>query len=205
MISEIITYINDQLSGMPFFETNYGLCELKSFTRGNDSKTVPVYYSSGKWNKIDLTGLGKTYIRKTSDVSISEVENYASCDIDYETVYPLRLFALTKRSELENNDAYSGDRLAQTLIKAISLKGTDLKRDIKARHLTITASLYSDDSQEILQDEFSGASKSDFKHWDLVVAVDINVTVIKSTICIDDLCDYVPSFCFELETKVAIP
>lgn len=203
MIKTVIEHINAKIAAMPYFTNVYGLCEQRSFVRQSD-KTVPARYVDGNWNAINLSEYGAAYWRKLSDVTIDEVENYASCDVDYETTFPLRLFCLTKRSEFPDDDAYSVERLASTIIKGITETGGDLKRNIGARQLTVRATTYSTDTDQIFSEEFTGAKRTDFKSWDLVIALDVNIKIIKSTQCMDDACDYLPSFCLRLETKVAI-
>lgn len=202
MIAEIIQHMNIVLGGMPYFTENYGICELKPNKKG---VTQPAQYVNGKWFTIPTNKYGLTYWRKTSDVNIEDVESFSQCDVDYESTFNLRLFCMTKRSQFPNDDAYSGDRLAATILKAIALTGGSLKRQINARHLTIRPTLYSTDTPQILTQEFNGIPQSDFKYVDLVIALDVDVTVIKRQPCIEDPCDYVPRFCLQLETKVALP
>ena len=202
MIATIIEHMNAILSGMPYFSENYGICELKP----NGKNVIqPVQYINGKWSAIPTNKYGLTYFRKASDVNIEAVESFSQCDNDYESTFNLRLFCMTKRSQFPNDDAYSGDRLAATILKGLAMTGGDLKRQIKARHLSIRPSLYSTDTTSIINQEFSGLSISDFKHVDLVIALDVDVTIIQRQPCIDDACEYTPHFCLQLETKLALP
>lgn len=202
MISEVIQHLNAILSGMPYFTEVYGLSELK---RNKKDVIVPVHYVDGKWEALKTNKYGMTYWRKTGDVPISGVESYSQCGNDYEFNYPLRLFCMTKRSQFPSNDAYSGDRLASTIMKAITMEGGDLKRTIGARKLSIAPTIYSTKSESILQQEFSGLNISDYKHIDLVIALDVDVNITMPKPCIEDPCDYVPQFCLLLEQYVALP
>jgi hypothetical protein len=202
MIAEIIQHMNSILGGMPYFSENFGICELKPNAKG---VTQPAQYVNGKWQAISLNKKGLTYWRKTGNVTIEDVESFSQCDVDYESTFNLRLFCMTKRSQFPSDDAYSGDRLAATILKGIALTGGALKRQINARHLAIRPNLYSTDTPSIINQEFAGIPQADFKHVDLVIAIDVNVIIIKRQPCIEDPCDYTPRFCLQLETKIALP
>ena len=202
MIAAIIDHMNGILSGMPFFSENYGICELK---RNGKDVIQPVQYIGGKWQIIPTNKYGLTYFRKTSNVAIEPVQSFSQCDVDYQSTFNLRLFCMTKRSQFPSDDAYSGDRLASTILKGLAMTGGDLKRQIKARHLSIRPSLYSTDTEAIINQEFAGLNLNDFKHTDLVIAVDVNVVIIQRQPCIEDACDYEPRFCLQLEKYVALP
>lgn len=202
MIAEVIEHMNNVLGGMPYFTENFGICELKPNGKG---VTQPAQYVNGKWQQIPLNKYGLTYWRKTGNVNIEGVESFSQCDVDYESTFNLRLFCMTKRSQFPNDDAYSGDRLAATILKGIALTGGALKRQINARQLSIRPSLYSTDTPAIINQEFNGIPQADFNHVDLVIAIDVNVIIIKRQPCIEDPCDYTPTFCLKLETKIALP
>jgi len=204
MIQEVITHLNQILDGMPYFSENYGLCELKPKQNKGGEVVVPVQYIGGKWVQVPTNKYGLTYWRKTSDVTIEGVESFSQCDVDYEHNFSLRLFAMTKRSQFPEDDAYSGERLAATLVKGLALTGGNLKRQIKARHLAVRPSVYSTDTPQLISDEFSGIKPNDFKHVDLVVAIEVDITIIMRQPCMTDACNYVPQFCLKLESKVAI-
>lgn len=210
-LGEIIGHINSIIDGMPYFSQVYGICELKTHTYNGTSITQPVYYDpnaakNSKYQKLDLNQLGFTYWRQTANVSIADSSTFVSGRREYEITIPLRLFAITKRSEFPSDDAYSPHRLAATLLKAATIKGgKTLKNDLKVRKLSTIGSVYSTDSQQIISEEFTGISWSDFKQADLAVAVDIDVIAIQQNQCIIDPCEYVPSFCLQLESYVALP
>lgn len=205
MIAEVIQHIDAVLDGMPFFSENYGFCELKTKTTKGGQITQPIRYVGGKHGYLDLNQLGFTYWRQTGNITIDDNPTFVSGKVEYETTAAMRLFAMTKRSEFPENDAYSAHRLAATLIKALTIKGgKTLKDPIQVRKLKSVASLYSTNSEQILQQEFTGIPQSDFKKYDLVVAIDVNLIFVQQADCIIDACNYTPTFCLQLEDYIAI-
>lgn len=205
MISEVITHLNAIISGMPYFTNVYGLTELKAKPNRQDQVICPVYFDGTKYVQIEPNHIGTTYWRELSSTSINEGESFGSCDIEFDVNHSFRLFCMTRRSEFPNDDAYSAHRLAATMIKALSLRGGSLMRSINARNLKIIPSLYSVDSRQLLSTEFSGLNLSDFKFWDIILALDFDIFIKTRQSCMTDVCDYTPSFCLQLETKIALP
>lgn len=201
MISEVITYLNTVLDGMPYFSTNYGMCELKK----NKGVTQPIYYVGSKYDFVKPQGLGLTYWRKRDDVNMASTESYVSCGNESVFTYRYRLFAMTSRELFPADDAFSPDRFADTILKGITLNGGNLKRSIGARSLKVFGSLYSTDTEKILSNEFTGTSVKDFRFCDLVISMDVDIEIRKDINCIEEACDYVPRFCLQLENYVALP
>lgn len=203
MIGQVITHLNGILQGMPFFKTVYGICELKT-NSSQSNISQPVYFDGFEWQQVQLSDYGYTYWRKNGDASGSEVDGLLSCTTEYENVYPLKLIAMTTRSQFPMDDAYSPDRLAATITKGITITGGDLKREINARALSIRVDSYSVNTEEIIDSELNNVSFSDYSHCDLIISMDVSVTIRQTTNCIVDACDYQPQFCLALENYVAI-
>ncbi len=201
MIQEVIEYYNAVLGAMPYFSNVYGISEPKT---AKDIKR-PVIYVDGNYEDIKLNTKGTSYFRKRSDVTITESVSQVSCRIIYSFTVPLLLFAVTKRDNFPANNSYSADRLAATLIKGLTFKNGNLKQQIGAASVTSKASLYSTDSQRIISEEFSNLGRNDFNHKDLVVGVNIDLVISSYTDCLIDPCDYIPKFCLQLESYVALP
>ncbi len=201
MIQTVITHYNSILSSMPFFSNVYGLAELKT----DNTMKQPVIRVGNKLERIKLNTAGTTYFRKRQDVSINQSESQVSCDTVYQFTIPLRLLATTKRNTFPSNTAYSSEQLSATLIKALSFKNGQLKNDIGAVSIVSSASLYSTDTQKIISEEYTGNNRDDFNHEDIVVAINIDLIINTYQNCIEDVCDYIPRFCLQLESYVALP
>lgn len=202
MIEQVLTYFNTILAGYKLFTANYGMCELKST---GDGVKVPVYYQGGKWHSVKFNRAGISYYRKRNDVAISDIDSVASCQIIQQFQYPLMLVCVVRRDLTPTDSVFTPDELAAQLVKDLTFTGGDLKRQIKATQLTVRTTIYSTNSEQILQEELSGVSNIDFSRYDLAIALQINVTINTKIDCIDDICESVPRFCLQLESYVALP
>lgn len=203
MIKTVIDHLNSIISGMPFFTVVHGICEQK-LTGRSDIETIS-FWNGTEFKQIDLEGYGFTYWRKRSDITTDEVDNLVSCQSSYDTLIPLRFFALTTRSEFPSDDAYSADRLASTLIKALTLRNGPIKRQIGASSLVVKSIVYSTDTEKIITEEFKGLNRKDFRTKDLVVVLDVDINIVSVTACTIDACDYIPEFPLLLENYIALP
>ena len=201
MIEQVLIYFNTILAGYNLFTANYGMCELKNDGKG---KVVPVFYNNGKWYPVTFNRAGISYYRKRTDVDISDVDSVASCQIIQQFQYPLMLVCVVRRDLTPTNSIFTPDQLAAQLVKDLTFTGGDLKRQIKATQLIVRTTVYSTNSEQILQEELSGLSNVDFSRYDLAIALQINVTINTKIECIDDVCDSVPRFCLQLESYVAL-
>jgi hypothetical protein len=187
MIKEIIEFENERIVQLPFFSSVNGLAELRNVS---DGKVAPAIYKDKKWQSIQFTGLGTTYWRKNSDVNYSQVDSFTSGRAAYESIFDLVFIALTTRSEFPEDDNYSADRLAQSLIKAITLTGGDLKRSLKAQQLTVRPLSYSTNSAAIKEQEFTGITQRDFMQKDIAISIEFEVTVVAKNYCVDEVCTF---------------
>lgn len=201
MIQQVIEYYNTVLESMPYFSNVYGIAESK-LAKG---VTRPVVFIDGAYHNVKFNTKGTTYFRKRADVTITETQSQISCNIVYSFNVPLVLFALVKRENFPADNAYSSDRLAASLIKALTFKNGNLKQQIGANSVISKASLYSTNSQKILSEELIGVDRNDFNHGDIIVGINIDLVISSYQNCLVDPCEYVPRFCLQLESYVALP
>ncbi len=202
MIETIIQYYTNIIGAMPYFSNVYGLVELKE----SSGITRPVQRVGKKMWPVKLNTTGTSYFRKRSDVTIDESVSQVSCNVLYSFTIPLRLIAIVKRANFPMDNEFSADKLAATLIKGLTFKNGDLKKQIGAVSVVGSAKLYSTDTQQIMKDELTGFdSRSDFNHDDIIVGINIDLTITTYKRCIIDPCDYLPRFCLQLESYVALP
>lgn len=203
MIKDIIDRSNQALQGMPWFDQTYGLCEQKTY----DQNKAIVYWNGTKYLPVKYNVVnGLVYWRKTSSVSFDSIEDtYVSGKIDYDQNVSLRLVGLLKKTDSPNNDEYSPDRIAASMIKACSFRGKNLGLWPTARMIEFSAESYLTDSEEIIDEELEGLELKDYKKFDILIAIDFDLQVISRSECIVDPADYIPAFCLQLENYVAIP
>ncbi|MCA1763870.1 MAG: hypothetical protein LC664_12885 [Flavobacteriales bacterium] len=205
-IQEPIDFMIARLEAMPYFSTIYGLTEQLDNGQG---RIVPVYYpdNSVQPTEISIAKAGATYFRKRGNVTIAENtdQNYEACDTLYTITVPLRLIAITKRKYFPSNNAYSADRLASEIIKAVTVQNSDLKNTMNVKRAHIRARTYSTSNRTILNDEFQGIENAQFNMEDIAIGLDVDVIIDAYTDCIETACDYVPKFYLLLEKYVALP
>lgn len=205
-IQDPIEYMIAQLEAMPFFTTVYGLSELLDNGQG---KIVPVHFPNGstKPENIKINKLGAAYFRKRDNIGIAENQNqnFQSCSTLYTYTVPLRLIAITKREYFPSNNAYSADRLASTIIKAITTENGQLKRDMNVQRVTIRARKYSTDIRTVKNQEFQGVDNPQFNLEDIAVALDVDVRIDAYAQCLEEACSYIPKFYLQLESYIALP
>jgi hypothetical protein len=204
MIDGIITYYDTVLSGMPYFDQTYGLCELRP---REANKLQPVYFNGTDHVTVKFNGLGTAYIRKVANVTMTQLPSMISCRSMYRYTVGLRVFALTKRSTFPTDNAYSADRLAATLIRQLTFRNrNDVLNQLNAQAVNSSATVYSTDSKQLITEELQGVSNIDFNTFrDIVCAVNLNVVVDTYNDCIIEPCEYIPRFCLQLESYVALP
>jgi len=185
MIEQVITYINTQLATLPFFTENYGLSELKE----DNGVRQPVRIIGGVPARLKLNKFGITYIRKTGPVRSSKaVDAYKACSDLIQSVYPITIFALTKRKDFPIETAFASDMLATEIYKLATLTGGPLKNTIGAKALSITPTGYDSDTEAILNREFSNIRPSDFNYSDIVISVSFDITITADLSCIAPIC-----------------
>lgn len=205
-IQDPIEYMIAHLEAMPFFTTVYGLSELLDNGKG---KIVPVHFPNGaiKPKEIKINKLGAAYFRKRERIGITEnkSQNFQACATLYTYTVPLRLVAITKREYFPLNNAYSADRLASTIVKAITTENGQLKRDMNVQRVTIRARTYSTDIRTVKNEEFQGIENPQFNLEDIAVALDVDVRIDAYAQCLEEACSYLPKFYLQLESYIALP
>lgn len=187
MIKNAVEYINTKLETLNYFEKSYGLCEiiLKS------DKSFPAeYHTKGEYKQINNFDKynGVSYIRKSGDISISDADDtLLACGVLSNVSMPLKLVVIVPRSKLECDDKFSEDVIAQTIIRAITVRGGDFRSALGARQASMSITSYSTDSLSILAEEYSNAKKKDinYKYAYLSLEISIEATVTQDCLTRD--------------------
>lgn len=188
MIKASIDFINGKLEPLNYFEKSFGLCEV--IVKGD--KSFPAEYKSkGEYKQINDFDKynGVSYIRKAGDVSISDQDNtLEACGILSSVTIPLRLIAVVPRKKLDCDDNYSEDVIAQTIMRALLIKGGDLKVSLSARQARIQVDSYSTDSISILTGEYGRLPKRDINYKFAYLALDLSVIALVTHDCLTRDC-----------------
>ena len=201
-IESVVNYINTLLEAMPYFSNVYGLAEIKT---GKDGVRQPVIYLDGRYRNVKFNTKGTTYLRKRDVFSLAESPfNQLACGNMYRITMPIRLIATTKRTLFPADNAYSSDRLSGTLIKAVTNTTKQLRAQMEVQQVSVKAISYSTDTETVKSQELLEVSKNLPLDW-IACAIDIDVVVDTYANCIEDACEYVPRFCLQLESYIALP
>ena len=188
MIKATIEYINSKLAALNYFEQSFGLCEIIS----KGQKTFPAeYLNNGEYRQINNFDKynGVSYIRKTGDVSISEVENTIEACKNLSSVnIPLRLVCIVPKKKLDCDNNYSEDVIAQTIMRELIITGGNFKIVLNARQAKLSVSSYSTDSMAILNEEYAAYPKKDINYKYAYLALDLNITALVTQDCLTRDC-----------------
>jgi hypothetical protein len=121
ILKNIIDRLNQRLLVTNIFDQIYPLCELNA--NGNDKAWVH-YIGNGQAEVVTNFDAhnGTIFWAKNGKVNMFKSENIKvkSCDVLYQTSYPLTAYVVVRKSNLPCDDAYSEDFIASQVINAIS-------------------------------------------------------------------------------------
>lgn len=184
MLSNIIPYLNIQLDTLGYFAKIWELCD--QFEK-DDKRTVQQYCGNGKFKMVSewSNNQGTSYWRKTGDIRIaaSDTDTMVACDRLLTVTIPLRFVGVIPKNRLPEDDAYSADRMAMTILTALSGSGASLKSILKSRKVTFNVGTISD---TIYKTEFSGEIPFDF----VCVGIDMDIEILINQSCLVNECDY---------------
>lgn len=201
MLETLITYQNAKFEALGYFSKVFGRAELIT-TAG---KYAPFHYiGNGEYvgvSDFDEYG-GSTYWRKTGKISVTDIssESLIGGKTLVEVSIPMRLVATIQKSKLSSDDAYTGERLANTLIRTIQSNNVGLKLAIGARLITFNINGWDDDAQAIKKSEYSGRDIS--PEW-VYLAMDIDIVIQASADCLTTECEYYVTDCDVLNKLVS--
>jgi hypothetical protein len=189
MIKEIINYIDVQLALTGYFQKQWGLVELV----GIDGKTAPrKYCGKSEWKQVlDFDSKhGHCYIRRNGNISVAEndAQNSISCAKLYDISIPLKLVAVIKRKFLSEDNEFSADVAADTVMKYVSLQSHTLATAIKAKRVNIGLVSRSVNMAEILRGEKQEINR-ELPYEYVMFSLDLNVVITSRRECIVEECD----------------
>ena len=156
MVSEVITYLNDQIKASSLFEINYGYAKLV-----RDAEGEKPIYPTGKneWSNIEYTDADKSfsYIRINGDITKSDSSGIqtTSCDDDTLTYYlPVRIVFFSEKTTIEGCDGFEEFTLSEKLQAAIDMDG--VATEISAKSIDLKPKSEIHDSAKLLKQEYDG-------------------------------------------------
>lgn len=175
------------------FDKIFPLAELIE----RDGKVAPKQYiGDGQYQNIDFDNFaGTAYFRKLGNVQMdkSSFEKRGSCKQFYDVTYNIRLIGCTRKKIIQKDDAYTGEALCLSIFQDVVQSNGDLCVLLKAANSEITLREYSDNTSEILEDEFKGLERKNIIPMDYVlVKLDFVVSATITAECVQYYCN---SYC----------
>lgn len=191
MIKDIIGGLNKNLECLELFQNIFGLGFLQKSANESQEITQPVVYDKdgeliAVADHFDSDIYGLSYWRKTGDVSVDHIQSAISTNNDVQFIYPLQLFGLIKRSILKDDDEFADDLVCLDIIKElVNDNWADLKQTIGAKRLVVEANGYSNDRNQIINNEFAGTKLDDIDFAFAVFTINFKITVLTNKNCIN--------------------
>lgn len=188
MIKDVITYLNNRITTLGYF--NDVLCLAEKIER--ESKVYPALYNNNnEYNQINLDVKGSlSYWRKNGDVTFSRQDNETSIGVQYLGTIPLKLVGFIKK-EAGTNDAYFADNICTSLIANLTVSNSALKQMLKAKRATITATGYNTDARSVVGDEYDNVD-FEVRYTHAYFSIDFELTFTTNSQCYADLCEALP-------------
>ncbi len=164
------------------------LSELKSDSEGLVAPKE--YISQGNWSDIDFDAYnGVSYWRLRDNVTSTRIESSTRAGIKVEITVPLKLVFSVNRDKLTADDAYSFDRIRETIEKQFNVDNGALRTQLGASKLTITTPTSNGDSREVWEGETSETGTHEPKYEVVFGSIDIDIVIQSDGSCLSTECD----------------
>lgn len=187
MISNVIDILNSRVALSGLTQKRFGLCEL--VTDANGQTSPKEYCSNGEWLEVSRFdhNAGTSYWRKAGDISMNEVPGSVSCDRFIEFAIPLYLVVAVRKSVLNDNQ-YTPDAIATTLISDLVGNSTTLKSEVGARRAAVSVTGYDTDAESVMAREYNEVDaarlRTDYAH----ISINVSVAISIKSDCIPNEC-----------------
>ena len=191
MLKAIVNFLNLKLELLNYFDLTRCLVELK--TKG-DVVAPKEYIASGEWQNVDFDAFdGVSYWRLRDPITVSREANPNKALKRVQTTVPMKLVFSVRRTKLTEDDAYSFDRIRQTIVKQFNIDNGALTTALGAAKVTITAPSSDGDPLSVWDAETNGTGtqEPDFKY--VFGSIDIDIVIDSDTDCLPTECDDVDS------------
>lgn len=190
MLKLIVNFLNLQLSTLNYWEELMCLCETKDDGKG--VKQPMAYISEGQWKAVNFDNKdGMGYWRLRADSSEDRTTNAYAVKTRITRTYPLRFVFAVRRSKLSADDAYSFQRIADTVSKYLTTDNGPLLAQIGANKVVITPTAYNGDPKAVWTEETEGTGTMEPMYELVYGAINFDVTVTGDLTCFAAECDNV--------------
>jgi len=195
MLKSLITYLNLKLDLLNYFDLTRCLVELKDNSEG--TRQPVEYISKGNYDVIDWDEFnGVSYWRLRDEITSDRTEEKkykAGARNNIETTVPLKLVFAVPRAKLTEDDAYSFDRIRQTMVKQFAIDDDVIKTTLQAESVRINVVSANSDAKEVWEEETESTGTFEPKYETVFGSIDVDVVIISKHSCLPTECDDVES------------
>lgn len=193
MLEAIICYLIAKLNQTNYFEQSFALASLARKSSNEDALRPVIYTGKGQLKDITVYDHrnGVSYFRLSGKENSEEINNdeMVPCRTELQIIHPLRLIACVPKSKLSKDDAFSDDRVANSLRKVLTENAGPLKNALKANSVSFSVTSINTNHREILGEEYPGADIKEINFNYSLAAIEFNATVKIYSDCIESECN----------------
>jgi hypothetical protein len=192
MLKTVVNFLNLKLGLLNYFDLTRCLSELKVDSEG---KTSPKeYISNGNWDNIDFDAKdGVSYWRLRDEIATIPIESIYKAGKRVEVTIPLKLVFSVPRRKLTEDDAYSFDRIRQTISRQFNIDDGDLKNTLGCEKVEISSPTANGDAKDVWDAETENTGTHEPNYNVVFGSVDIDVKLIYKGSCLPTECEDVDS------------
>jgi hypothetical protein len=196
VIEKIICHLVDRASESNYFEkifpfariiTNIGVFDNKQVIQSKPAQ----YNGNGQLDDVTIfdNKNGTAYFRMNGKLNISSpVNNGVPCDDELKFAFPIRFVGCVQKSKLSKDDAFSEERMSQSLINKLSFKKGSLTKDLQAISVTFIPSSVTFDGYTIASEEYRNRGITTFNFNFAYIAIDFTASVVIKINCLQNEC-----------------
>jgi hypothetical protein len=188
MIKDGITFFNNRIEVLPYFDNVLGLAEKIE----KAGLVYPaIYNNDNEYTAINLDSGGSTsYWRKNGDITFSKQTSDTSIGVQYTGSVPLKFIGF-KKKDGESNDQFFADNICLSIIANLTNSNAALKQMLKAKKASLYAIKTVTDSKTVGNEEFD---KVDFqaRYTHAYFSIDFVLEFVTNSQCYADICNNIP-------------
>jgi hypothetical protein len=189
MIPVIVNNLGEKITATKIYSKV--ICFAEMSIDGEGKVQPKAYTSAGQLQNVSDfdNAAGVCYFRKNGKIqmqrSTDENTTRTACEEMLLLTIPLRFVGMVPK-KLFTDDAFTDDRIALQIIKALEEKHAAIISQLQARTVSIEVLDYDTDSINILSEEYKGIERKDFNYNMSYIAVNFQANILLSKECFDN-------------------
>lgn len=189
MLEQIICYLVTLATQSNYFEKIIPFARL--VTAGDGKVSPKEYIANGQLKDVSIFDNvnGLAYFRMTGKQRIGfSNKNEVPCYDEFLIDFPIRLVGAVLKKKLSKDDAFSETRMTQSLIAQLSIRHSELTKDLKASSVTFLPNNVTVEGNIIATEEYKGQNIRDINYNYAYIAIDFTASVRIKINCIEQEC-----------------